>query len=122
MAMSSGRNGFIPFEVTDDGRLLIRGDAIVLPHPVKEAVGINDWVVVLYDPDSNPRRWGTFPNLAAVDRDGHVLWVAETPTTDTGDCYVAIRSADPLVVHSWSTYKCEIDPGSGQIVSRVFTK
>jgi hypothetical protein len=120
--MGASRTGSVPFEVTDDGQLVIAGVSVRLPHPVKDAVGIEGCVVVLYDPDSSPRRWGTFPNLSALDRDGNMLWVAEAPTTDTGDCYVAIRSTNPLVVTSWSSYKCKIDHATGEIVSRVLTK
>lgn len=112
----------IQFQVTDAGQLLIGGSAVLLPYPVKDAVEIAGTVVVLYDPDVGHRTWGTFPNLAAFDRDGRPVWVAKTPTSGTGDCYLSIDSAEPLVVRSWSTYICSINAADGSIINKVFTK
>src|SRR6266511_3567654 len=74
--------------------------------PVVEAVALDDRVVVLYDPDSDPRGRGTFPNLAALDASGRELWVAPTAESTTGDCYTHIASVRPLLVHAWSGFLC----------------
>ena len=110
------------YEVTEGGDLLIEGRRCGCPYRVRDAVAVAGFVVVLYDPEANPRSWGTFPNLAAFDRDLRQVWLAETPETTTGDHYYRIHSTNPLVAYSWSGYQCEIDPASGQIVSRIFTK
>ena len=73
-------------------------------------------------PDADPRRYGTFRNVVALDRGGRQVWVAETPTTSTGDCYYHIASAKPLIAYSTQSFDCTIDPTSGRITEQVFTK
>ena len=77
---------------------------------------------MLYDPDADTRSWGTFPNLVAVDVDGRQVWIAETPTTVTGDAYYRISSVQPLRAMSVKSYDCEIDPATGRIIDRIFYK
>lgn len=120
--MTDSSNLPISCDVRDDGSLLIDQVVVPTPYPVLNAVGLPTCVVVMYDPDASPRSWGTFPNLAGFDAMGQQLWVTEPPTTDSGDCYVQLASSDALVAWSWSCYMCEIDPATGRILSRVFTK
>jgi hypothetical protein len=86
------------------------------------AIKVGQLVVVLFDPDANPRPHGTFRNLGALDRHGNQVWLADTPTTTTGDCYTRIASGEPLVAHSFQSFVCTIDPATGSIIGRVFTK
>jgi hypothetical protein len=111
-----------PDVAVQDGRLIIGGAEVTTRHPVVHACVAEGQIVVLYDPDANPRKWGTFRNLASLDRHGAELWVAEPPTTTTGDCFVRIDSCEPLAVGSWSSFDCVIDPRSGRIVESTFTK
>jgi hypothetical protein len=110
------------FALADDGAFSINGTAVESPHRIIEATRAGDVVVVLYDPDADPRGWGTFRNLAAFDRRGQRVWLAETPTSTTGDCYYQIASAEPLVAYSTQSFICTIDPLTGRITDRVFTK
>jgi hypothetical protein len=72
--------------------------------------------------DLAPSGYKTVGNLAYVTPAGEVMWWAEL--TDTGrDTYVAVRiSANGIVAQSWDGYSCEIDPKTGHIVSKRFTK
>ncbi len=111
----------IPWELTDAGKLLIDGSLAKIEFPVVNAVAVAGLVVVLYDPEANPRSWGTFANLVAFDHEGRQVWQAETATTSTGDCFHEILSPGPLVAYSWQGYECQIDPDTGRIVARTFT-
>jgi hypothetical protein len=91
-------------------------------HPVQEAWWWEDLLIVLFDPDAHSERFGQFPNLVAVDVNGTRRWVAELPTTTTGDRYYRIASREPLVAYALSSHDCEIDLRTGRIVRREFTK
>lgn len=76
--------------------------------------------IVLLDPD---QKNGIFQNLVAVDVNGCILWKAELPDSTGGDVYLDVNfQGDLLVAHSWSGFKVVIDPESGRILSKEFTK
>ena len=105
-----------------DGELWVDGVHVVTAYPVIDAVDLGERVVVLYDPDADPRSWGTFRNLVGLDRSGSTSWIADTAETTTGDHWTKIASAVPLRAHAWAGYLCTLDPSTGRIVDRVFTK
>ena len=110
--------------------LLIDGKPIQQPWTVLDAIEHADKIFVLFDPDSYLlnssykilRRQGApvIRNLIAIDKNGRKLWDGELP--DTSDYYYRICSAMPLVVNSFSSFRCEIDTYSGKIKSREFVK
>jgi hypothetical protein len=104
------------------GVLSVDGAPVPTRLPVSEAVATDGRLIVLYDRDANPRPWGTFPNLACVDEAGHEVWVADTATTTTGDCYTHIDAVDPLRAYAFSGYVCTIDTATGAVIDRAFTK
>ena len=59
-------------------------------------------------------------NLQAYSHEGAVLWEANFP--DEVDYYGQIWSRFPLVVDSFSSFRCEIDSTNGNIISRQFFK
>jgi hypothetical protein len=87
-------------------------------------------VFVLLDPNSyltdpncmlhHPRGTAAIRNLVALGAEGDILWEAELP--QLADYYYSLLSVAPLTVNSFSSYRCEIDPGSGKIVRKVFFK
>lgn len=79
-------------------------------------------IIVLLDPDSNLSKFGQFNNLVALDKEGKEKWTAELPTTTSGDCYMQIVSREPLVVDSFSSYRCQIDLETGKIEQKRFYK
>jgi len=94
-----------------------------LAFPIVEVIDLGLLVVVLFDPDSNTRKFGQFPNLIAVRRDGLQFWVAELPSTSSGECYYRVREADGnLVAYSFRSMEAVIDPLTGHLISREFTK
>lgn len=93
-----------------------------LDHPVIDAFIIDEKVVVLFDPDDYIPKYGQFKNLIALNYLGEILWVAELPTTGTGDCYIKIISKNPIKAISYRSQICEINESTGKIVSKEFTK
>ena len=62
-------------------------------------------------------------NLFCYSPEGIVLWKAEHPTGDNAeDYYYRISSHLPLVVNSFSSYRCEIDLSTGKIIRKDFFK
>lgn len=113
--------------MTDDVTLL--GDTVQvgkqrfkLPHPVDEAFILGELLIVRYAPLSHSSKIGQFPNLAAFNIEGSLVWIAELPTTETGDCYYRISSHEPLIANSVRSYRCTIDPSTGKLLSKEFVK
>lgn len=110
--------------------LVINGITVSLPWPVLDAVEFDDQIFVLLDPNSYLknqaymdalRRGGpAIKNLIAFRSDGTKLWEAEFP--EPSDYYYKIVSPSPLIVNSFSSYRCEIDPRDGSIRGREFLK
>ena len=106
-----------------DNVVVIDGVEVEFPYHIATAgVLPNGLIAVLWDPDANPRSWGTFENLVAIDATGATRWRAALPSTTTGDCYVQLVGTAPLVAQSWSCYRCEIASETGQIRDQQFTK
>ncbi|MCH8911074.1 MAG: hypothetical protein IH867_10105 [Chloroflexi bacterium] len=105
--------------VFDRNRIKARGGWIELEHPIQDAFLEDGRLFVLFDPDS-----GSWPsaNMICIGLNGERLWVAEFPERTREDYYYLISSRKPLVVTSFSSYDCELDPETGKIVSREFFK
>lgn len=99
--------------------------SIKLDYPIQEVLFIkkNKIFVILYDRDSNIRKWGQFPNLIGLSNSGEKLWVAELPTTDTGDSYFDVQLEEgKLIADSVRSFSCEINPLNGKIIHKTFFK
>ena len=108
---------------TSDKSLLIDNKYEVdFAYPIRDAVDLENVIVVLLDPNANLGASGQFKNLLAFDRTGVRKWVAELPTRDSSDVYWKIHSATPLIVYSFSSHECEIDKMTGRIKHSEFYK
>ncbi|MDE0887788.1 MAG: hypothetical protein OSB70_19920 [Myxococcota bacterium] len=107
-----------PLEFAGD---VIRFDdrSIATEHPVESAYRVKGRIVVLYDPDSATAE---ISNLVCLDLNGRVLWRAEYPRVDREDYYYRIKSIEPLVAYSFTSFACEISLDNGRIVKREFFK
>jgi|HubBroStandDraft_1064217.scaffolds.fasta_scaffold04103_8 hypothetical protein len=103
-------------------QLSIEGVQHQLTFPIDDAFEYNGMVIVLFDPDSPAEDFRPFHNLIAVDPSGQQKWEAELPTSSPGDRYYRISSKNPLTVYSAQSYDCVIDPSTGRIVTKTFTK
>jgi hypothetical protein len=104
------------------GRVLhIDSLQIELEHPIAEAFAVGALIVVRFPCDARLKSYGAFDNLFALTSRGEKAWVAELPESGT-DSYVTISSREPLVANSWSGFQCTLDPASGRILRKVFTK
>ena len=106
----------------EDDVVIAGGRRLQLDHPIKSAWVVGSRIIVLFDPNAELANLGQFRNLVAVENAGHQAWVAELPTSTTGDRYYRVDSQDPIVVSSFSSYDCQIDAESGRITRKVFTK
>ena len=99
------------------------GHRIQTEAPAQEFFTRGDRVIALLDPDKGPYHPNNrYANLVCYAADGTLVWRAELPTSGGGDCYFKVRSEDPIVVSSFSSYRCTIDPETGRIVDRTFLK
>ena len=113
-----------------ENRLVIDGRSVELEWPILDAIESSDRIFVLFDPDRCHFMQGekglvlrpgpVIPNLIAIQRDGTLLWEAGFPQPE--DYYYRIASSTPLAVYSFSCWRCEIDPGTGAILTKVFCK
>lgn len=79
-------------------------------------------IIVLFDPGGRVDKFGQFPNLIALSREGKTLWIAELPTTTSGDRYYRLVHGGKLKAASVFSLICEIDPESGRILRQEFVK
>jgi hypothetical protein len=110
--------------------LTINQLAVKLRWPILDARAVEGKVIVLLDPDAyitapeeklRIRSGGqSIRNLLALSSTGELLWEAELP--DRVDYYYMISSLDPIVANSFSSYRCVINPASGQIARKEFYK
>ena len=103
----------------DKNKVAVRGRWIELQHAIEDAFLEDNRIFVLFDPAA--RSWRS-ANLICVGTDGRELWVAEFPEAGREDYYYLISSRKPLVVNSFSSYKCTIDGETGRILGREFVK
>lgn len=109
--------------VSHDGHnLRIDGVDYRLAYPIVESFECDGVVVVMFEPDSNPKNWGQFPNIVAVDRQGRQTWEASLPTSNTGDRYYKITSRDPLTAYSVMSYEVVLNLTNGRILTTTFFK
>ena len=102
--------------------ITLSGRVIELDYPILEAYQSTDRILILYDPDSYKIKTGQFNNLLCLNIIGEKLWVAELPTTQSGDCYYKIKSINPLIAYSINSFICEVDTVSGKILNKEFIK
>ena len=108
--------------VAVEGGVVLVGDRrLRLEHPVERAIVTGDRLIVLFDPGSGPGDQA-FANVKAYDLQGRPLWTAELPTGGSGDCYMNLSGGRRLTAWSWSCYQCHLDPETGRITERQFTK
>ncbi|MBY0273458.1 MAG: hypothetical protein K2X02_08675 [Alphaproteobacteria bacterium] len=96
-----------------------------LDYPIQSIIYLENkqYLIVLYDRDSNIRKWGQFPNIICLDSKGEKIWTVELPTTDTGDSYSRMQFKNgKLIADSWCSFSCEINVNTGKIIESIFTK
>ncbi|MBY0273397.1 MAG: hypothetical protein K2X02_08365 [Alphaproteobacteria bacterium] len=96
-----------------------------LDYPIQSVIYLENKqsFIVLYDMDSNIRKWGQFPNIICLNSKGEKIWTVELPTTSTGDSYCQMEFEDgKLITDSWRSYSCEVDVNIGRIINKIFFK
>ncbi len=116
-------------------RLAINSEHVIdFKYPVKDAFETGKTVVVFLDPDSCPMT-GLYSNLWVFDLRGRKLWEAELPSnsrfdiwkrkgpvSEKSDIYWGLQQKEPLIASSFSSYDCEIDLATGEIIKADFYK
>lgn len=94
---------------------------IEVGFPVLDARLVADTVLVLCD-------WMAFPkgmparNLFAYSLAGEPLWRVRDIGMGAFDAYTDITSESPLVAFNYACFACTIDPNTGEVTSKRFTK
>jgi hypothetical protein len=105
-----------------NGRVILDERPLAIGAPAIYAAKLDAGILILVDPDARPGDVGQFQNLMLVAPGGATIWVAELPTTGTGDAYYSIESLKPLIALSVSSYRGTIDPATGRLVDVEFVK
>ena len=93
-----------------------------LPVPVMQAIRLGDRILVIHDYMAYPKNKPA-PNLVAYSKAGERLWVAENLTASSPtDAYTGFVSEEPLWVYNFDSFRCRIDPQTGKLLEREFTK
>lgn len=102
-----------------NGSLSWQGDYEGMPVIALLAVKSNAVWIVLLEPSATKQP--TFENLLCIAGDGHLIWKAELPSTH--DCFVEVQDGpDGLIAATWSGYRVKLNPETGKIMERKFTK
>ena len=110
--------------VADGDRVIWRGkpdgrDAIhVVALP-----STSDAVVLLKWPAEHNGKMSsiaTWTNLVRITSDGRIVWRAGG--LDIEDRWTSVRWADGLVASTWAGFAVNLDPDTGEMVSRTFSK
>lgn len=105
-----------------DNRLTIDGTTFNLSYPIADAVEYGDRIIVLFDPDAYTSKFGQFRNVAAISRQGTMLWHCELPSTTSGDRYYRLKINGGIKAASVYSELCELDAHSGKILNKEFLK
>ena len=98
------------------------GGGLDLQIRALEAIRLGERVLVIHDYMAYPQG-KPVPNLAAYSPNGDRLWTAENlGGLDESDAYVNFLSAEPLWVWNFACYRCRIDPETGKLLEKKFTK
>lgn len=98
------------------------GGGLDLSIRALDAIRLGERVLVIHDYMAYPRGKPS-PNLVAYSLTGERLWTAENlGGLDESDAYVNFVSEEPLWVWNFACYRCRIDPGTGKLLERKFTK
>jgi hypothetical protein len=109
--------------MTFDRHLLtLDGVTFAQAYPILDVLPIGDLAVVLFDPDAVQSTFGQFRNVIAFDADGREVWIAELPTTYTGDAYYGISAENGLTAFSIQSFVVVLDVRTGAILDATFTK
>jgi hypothetical protein len=78
-----------------------------------------DYIVLLdYYDASQARLWA---NLRRLRPDGQVVWAAQPPSS--GDVFTGVDWREGrLVAWTWECFMITVDPASGRLIEKVFTK
>jgi len=112
----------IEFKV-DDGCLFIDGEAVRLPFPVVEAIGIDAAVAVRVDV---PTGQAFNRNVYLIDAERRILWqIDESPHgTEADKPFMNIWMADDeaLMAGNWNGIDYVVDISSGRLSVKAFRR
>ena len=105
----------------DGNRITTNSGSFKVKSEIIDAYIFHQKVVILMDPDVGSRKWGQSHNLIFCDFQGNQLGFAKFPTSKS-DYYYKIISRNPLKALTLSSYECEIDIDTGDILKKDFYK
>ncbi|MCK1792767.1 hypothetical protein [Pseudomonas violetae] len=107
----------------DDGTLLIAGQPVPLPHPVKEALRHKDRLLILVEP---PPDVIFNRNVFALSMHGELLWqIEESPHgTEVDKPYVNLHcdKNEWVIASNWNGLSYSVDLHNGAVSVAAFEK
>jgi hypothetical protein len=103
--------------VNSNGAIIHRHNAI--GTQIVQLLPFADKVVVLENYDDFPRH---LSNLYCLDSTLRSVWSAELPSATDGYIGPLDEFDGKITCSSWECWRCMIDPVTGRILDRVFTK
>ncbi len=89
-------------------------------------IGSSTDAIVLLDPDHRPPEviaWRPLPDVLRVTSGGDVVWrSALMPEETTAKCWLTLESSGDRFRARTYSYECDVDPESGQIARKTFTR
>ena len=105
-----------------DSRVFWEGGGLDCAIRPLDAIRLGDRILVIHAYMAYPRELPA-PNLVAYSLTGSHLWTAANPTQqEATDAYVNFMSESPLRVWNFACIVCTIDPESGKLLHKEFSK
>jgi hypothetical protein len=108
--------------VADGHRVVWRGKpdgrdavAVVALPSTSDAVVLLKWPI-----EHHGKATASWTNLVRIASDGGIVWRAGG--LDLEDCWISVRWADGLVAKTWAGFAVTLDPDTGEMLSRTFSK
>lgn len=106
-----------------NGKVIIDGHPVILPHIADEAFEWHDLIIVKVDPPS-----GTIfnRNVFGITNQGEILWQIEESPHGTQDdkpyIQISIEKSDNLIAENWNGVSYSVNPSNGKITVSAFNK
>jgi len=102
--------------ISDDGKVL--GVTVL---DVKELPTEGSVLVLL---DHMEMGEGAARNLTKFTEKGALVWIADLPKADAGDCYLSmdLSAVGAVLANTWNGYRVTIDSETGKVLGQKFTK
>ena len=108
---------------TNGKEINLDGRSVRFDFPIRDTLTIDDTIIILLH---IPTGIKCNRNLYAINLQGTILWqIDEVADLDLiGNCpFISIKKQESsLIIFNWCGFRYTVDPKSGKIIEKVFTK